>query len=43
MKDPIFVIFPFKGTGWVAMSPRTFDFWRDTLTPLKVVPQIFFH
>ncbi len=35
MKNLIFVLFPLKSTGWV-------DFWRDILTPLNVVPQIFF-
>ncbi len=25
-EKPNFVLFPLKSTGWVAMTPRTFDF-----------------
>ncbi len=43
MKNLLFVLFPLKITGSGRNDPPTnFDFWRDTMTPVKVVPSQFF-
>ena len=42
IKNIIFVLFPLKSTDWVAVTPTpTFDYWRDIMTPLKVITPDF--
>ncbi len=36
MKNLVFVLFPLKKYRLGRNDPSTFDFWRDTMTRLKV-------